>query len=136
MERAELELKRYANIRSAIAENNKRIRRNRYSLELLTVMNELQIYSSQLLVLLHTYDQATEKGRAKEEISKLVHAFPLYRKQYEEVFSKERFLSNPPGYILDQNNDPMLGNGTNNSDWMHVFELAINDKLLKWLNEK
>ncbi|SKD10024.1 Glycosyl hydrolase family 20, catalytic domain [Chitinophaga ginsengisegetis] len=136
VERAQLELKRYSNIRTVIAENKKRVRRNRYSLELLTVMNELQIYPSRLLLLLQNYDQAKDKDRIKKEIGSLVNSFPALRKQYEDVFSEQRFLSNPPGYILDQNNDPMLGNGTNNSDWMHVFELAFNDKLLKWLNEK
>ncbi|TKT92229.1 hypothetical protein [Dyadobacter frigoris] len=59
-------------------------------------------------------------------------AFPELRKQYEDVFSQTRFISNPEGYIPDQNNDPMLASGTIHSDWMHVFELAMNTRILKW----
>lgn len=137
-ERASLEIQRYERTRSLIRTNRQLARRNRFSLELLDVMNELQIYPSRLLLLLQAYDKAApaEKAGKKNEIAALVKAFPAYREAYEDVCAQTRFMSNPPGYILDQNNDPMLANGTNNSDWMHVYELAMNDKILKWVNEK
>jgi len=68
-----------------------------------------------------------------EEIKGLVNSFGSLRKKYEEVFSKTRLLSNPPNHISDQNQHHHLANGTNNSDWMYVYELAMNKKIVAWL---
>lgn len=132
--RAKEELDRYKVIQEKIIKNQRLARRNHFALELFYVMNELQVYPSRLLLLLDNYDKvpSAEKGPAREEVMKYVSSFAELRKQYEDVFSQTRFIANPEGYILDQNNDPMLANGTNNSDWMHVFELAINKRIKEW----
>ncbi len=41
-------------------------------------------------------------------------------------------MANPAEYILDQNQHHHLANGTNNSDWMYVYELAMNLKINNW----
>jgi hypothetical protein len=61
-----------------------------------------------------------------------VDQFPERRKHFENVFSQTRFLSNPAGYMLDQNGHHHLANGTVNSDWMYVYELAMNKKIKGW----
>ena len=45
-------------------------------------------------------------------------------------------LINPPDYVTDQNQHHHLANGTNNSDWMFVYELAMNKKITGWLEEQ
>lgn len=134
IERAAKELVRYKVIRAKIEKNQQLARRNHFALELLYTINELQVYPAQLLVLLDQFDKAApgDKSSAKAAVIAHVTSFPAFRKQYEDVFSRTRFIANPEGYILDQNNDPMLANGTNNSDWMHVFELAINKNIQEW----
>ena len=136
--RAAEEIKRYEQIKAIIVQNNRMARRNFFSLELMNAINELQVYSPRLLLLLNKYDIANtnaEKANYQSQIQQLLLSFADYRKQYEAVFSKTRFLANPPGYILDQNNDPMLANGTNNSDWMFVLELEMNLSVQNWLKK-
>ena len=52
---------------------------------------------------------------------------------FENVFSMTRILNNPADYILDQNVHEHLANGSNRSDWMYVYELAMNSKINNWL---
>jgi hypothetical protein len=100
-------------------------------------INELQIYPSRLLLLLDQYDKSSgaAKIKAKTTLLTYVDSFDTIRKAYEDVFSETRFLKNPDGYILDQNLDFMLANGTNNSDWMHLYELKLNGLIREQLSK-
>ena len=100
-------------------------------------INELQIYPSRLLLLIDKYDRAVsvEKDKAAAETLGYISRFPEIKQAYEDVFSETRFLNNPDGYILDQNLDFMLANGTNNSDWMYLYELKINEMLNQLLKK-
>lgn len=138
IESAEAAISRYERIHQILSENTKLARRNYYALEMMNAINELQVYPSRLLLLLHGYDKAScvEKNKYEALLKTQLKAFAGYRQKYELVFSQIRFIANPPGYMPDQNNDSMLANGTNNSDWMHAMELTFNDHVIKWLNEK
>jgi len=99
-------------------------------------INELQIYPSGLLLLLQKYDNsstASARQSAKKEISDYVNKFNEVRRKFEDIFSMTRILNNPTGYMLDQNQHGHLANGTNTSDWMYVYELAMNRKIYSWL---
>ena len=48
-------------------------------------------------------------------------------------FPQTRILSNPDNYVRDQNRHEHLANGTNNDDWMFMYELAVNKKITDWL---
>ncbi|KAA5544982.1 glycoside hydrolase family 20 zincin-like fold domain-containing protein [Adhaeribacter rhizoryzae] len=133
--KAQAEVQRYNQIKETIAKAQTAAIRNTYNLALFNQMNELQIYPAKLLLLLAEYDKtkvARQKKEAAQQVQQYVNNFPVLRKQYEEVFSKTRFLQNPAGYQLDQNGHHHLANGTNNSDWMYVFELEMNKKLNSW----
>lgn len=132
---AEAEISRYGVIKNRIGKAMQLTHRNQYSLELMNQVNELQINSAKLLLLLHQYDKTSSaaKMEAKQSIKKYVNSFAEIRKEYENVFSKTRILSNPAGYILDQNQHHHLANGTVNDDWMFVYELAMNKKINDWL---
>jgi hypothetical protein len=139
LSRAKTETDRYKVIKDKIENAKMLARRNHYSLELLGQINDLQVYPSYLLLGLGKYDSAkegTEKARAASDLLRLINSFDSLRAAYENVFSETRFLNNPEGYILDQNLDVMLANGTNNSDWMHIHELKMNEKIKKLLSEK
>jgi hypothetical protein len=132
---AKEELKRFQEIKRRIQKAQQAATRNHYSLALLSAINELQIYPAQLLLLLSAYDEASSaqsKKENKEKVLQLVSNFAERRKQFEDVFSATRFLSNPADYIMDQNGHHHLANGTRNSDWMYVFELAMNKKITEW----
>jgi hexosaminidase len=100
-------------------------------------INELQIYSAKLLVLLDKFDKtkASDKQKAKQEIEKYVSNFAEVRKNFEDVYSETRILNKPDDYILDQNRHEHLANGTKNDDWIFVYELAMNKKLVDWLKD-
>ena len=42
-------------------------------------------------------------------------------------------MGNPPGYQLDSNFHHHLANGTNTTDWMFIYEIAMNKKINDWL---
>jgi len=134
--RAKEETSRYELIKNRIQHAMKVARRNEYSLALMNEINELQAYPSGLLLLLEKYDRASP-GSAKQElkgqIKNYVNHFDELRKNFEDTFSKTRTLNNPDDYLLDQNVHEHLANGSNKSDWMHVYELAMNRKLNNWL---
>lgn len=129
---------RYTGIKDQIAKARQVARQNVYALEVMDQINELQVYPAQLLLLLQKYASATTSGKAtaKNEIKKYVTGFNTIRKNFEDVYSKTRIMSNPPDYVLDQNHHDHLANGTNNSDWMFVYELAMNSKITDWLSGK
>ncbi len=133
--KAREEIERYNLIRNQLNKAIQLTRRNEYALSVLKQINELQIYPAKLLLLLEKYDRVSSanKESAKKEVQKLVTAFEDVRKNYENVFSQTRILSNPDNYIVDQNQHAHLANGTNNSDWMFVYELAMNKKINDWL---
>jgi hypothetical protein len=134
LQRAREEVVRYGLIKDKIGSALQQARRNRFSLELLNGINELQIYPARLLLLIEKYDKATaaEKQGAKQAVRQYVVNFSTIRQNFEAVFSETRLLSNPPDYLLDQNHHAHLANGTTNSDWMYMYELPMNAKILEW----
>jgi hypothetical protein len=129
------EVSRYTIIRQRIEHAKQQAQRNKYSLDLMQQMNELQIYPANLLLLLAAYDEETSseaKQAAMQKIQSYVNTFRQLRKNFETVFSKTRILENPKEYVLDQNGHHHLANGTINSNWMYVYELAMNNKITSW----
>ncbi len=134
--KAKDEMLRYRLIKDKIQKALKIVRRNEYSLILMNQINELQIYPSQLLLLLENYDRASPesaKQAAWKQIKNYTDHFNVLRKNFEDIFSKTRILNNPADYMLDQNVHKHLANGSNSSDWMYVYELAMNKKINNWL---
>jgi hypothetical protein len=126
----------YRDINSRIAKAFESTRRNRYALEVFNQINELQVYPSNLLLLLERYDKASlnDKKETGLQLKKFVDDFTLLRKGFENIYSESRILGNPEGYQLDSNFHKHLANGTNNTDWMFVYELAMNRKVEAWLS--
>ena len=132
---AKEEAARYEDIRTIIVKAKRLARRNDYSLHLFGQINELQVYPSRLLLKIAAYDSSSSaslKKTIRKEIDEMVKNFALTRKAFEDVYAATRFISNPPGYVMDQNGHHHLANGTFNSDWMYVYELAMNKKLAGW----
>jgi len=125
----------YKLIKTKIAKGLEVALRNRYSLEVFNQINELQVYPSNLLIALERYDNADESGKkeAALHLKKYLNYFDELRKNFEAVYSQTRILGNPEGYQLDSNFHNHLANGTNNTDWMYMYELPMNQKILEWL---
>ncbi len=125
----------YEWIKSRIANAIKLSHRNEYALDVYNQVNELQVYSAKLLLLLEQYDTTTS-GNKKTYAGKImdyVNSFPVIRSRLEKVFSETRIMGNPMGYQLDNNFHEHLANGTNNTDWMYMYELPMNQKIKEWL---
>jgi hexosaminidase len=125
----------YDLIHSRIAKAMDLSRRNRYALNVFDQINDLQAYPSNLLELLSRYDKANgeDKKATALLIKQLVNEFPSLRSRFENVYSQTRILGNPEGYQLDSNYHHHLANGTNNTDWMYMYELPMNRKIMEWL---
>jgi hexosaminidase len=131
---AKREVARYHATRQMIENSLRLARRNKYSLNIFKEINELQAYPAQLLLKLEKYDNAkagSEKVQAAREVKTFSEGFAKMRKKYEDTFTRSRVLHNPPDYLADQNHHHHLANGTNNSDWMYVYELAMNEAIRK-----
>ena len=131
---ARKEIVRYNSVKQKIAASLLAANRNKYSLEIFNALNELQIYPSKLLLKLEQYDKAksaADKKKAAQEVRKFAAGFAGLRNSYEDISTRTRVLQNPPDYLADQNHHHHLANGTNNSDWMYVYELALNEIIEK-----
>jgi len=135
IDRAKEEAERYSLIKERIRKSINLARRGHYSLEIMNQINELQIYSANLILLLEKYDNGktdAEKKNTKVKVSGYADSFSSIRRQLEDVYSKTRLLNNPKDYILDQNYHSHLANMTNNTGWMFTCELAFNEKIKGW----
>jgi hypothetical protein len=131
---ARKEIARYNSIKQKISRSLDAAERNKYALEIFDRMNDLQIYPAQLILKLEKYDKAksaSDKKLAAQEVKTFVAGFAGIRNAYENVTTRTRVLHNPPDYLADQNHHHHLANGTNNSDWMYVYELALNESIQK-----
>lgn len=135
--RAEEALSQYEQVKYQLDNAKSLTRRNNYSLEVFDQINRLQAYSSRLLLLLRKYDNADSKNKNEIglEIKKFINDFDQLRSGCETVYSETRILGNPDGYQLDSNFHHHLANGTNNTDWMFMCELAMNKKVMDWLSQ-
>jgi hypothetical protein len=112
-------------------------KRNQFALELFNNINELEVYPARLLLMLEQYDlakDAQQKEKAGKAVSDYAAGFNDIRKKYESVSTRSRTLHNPSDYLPDQNHHAHLANGTNTSDWMYVYELAMNEKIGQTFN--
>jgi hypothetical protein len=128
----------YQSVNTRLAEAMDLSRRNRYALEVFNQINELEVYPSNLLLLLQKYDESSLKDRQENaaQIKKFVQEFAGLRSRFESVYSETRLMGNPPGYLLDSNFAHHRANRTNNTDWMFVNELAMNAKIMDWLSKQ
>ena len=135
---AENAVSQYQTVKTRLEEAMDLSRRNRYSLEVFNQINELEVYSSNLLLLLQKFDKALpqDKKETVKQIKKYVQDFAGLRARLESVYSETRLLGNPPGYMLDSNFAHHPANRTNNSDWMYGYELAMNTKIMDWLSKQ
>jgi hypothetical protein len=133
---AKTEVTRYSTIKEKIADASKLARRNHYSLSLMNQINEFQIYSANIILLLERYDKAgtnTERQSAASEIRSYVSSFSKIRKALEDVISETRFLKNPEGYVRAKTDD--LSNGGIDNEYMFVYETPMNEGIRNWLTK-
>lgn len=128
----------YSTIKNRIGKAQEFTHRNNYALRIMNQLNELMGYSASLMLLLEQYDkaQSSDKKASGFLIRKYVQGFTSLRSNLEAVFSETRMMGNPHGYQLDSNMHEHLANGTNNTDWMYMYELPMNKKILSWLSQQ
>lgn len=138
IEGAKKAVQKYTAIKEKIKKAQELSSRNQYALAVMEQINELQIYSAMQLLLLEQYDNAA-KGTRKTSLAQVktfTENFEKLRAQFEDVYGETRILGNPEGYQLDSNFHHHLANGTNNTDWMYVYELAMNKKVSEWVSRQ
>ena len=135
LEGAKNALAKYAVIRERLAKTNTVVRRNSYTLSIFNQINELSAYPANVLLLLDKYDKGpmNMKKPIAQEIAAYIDGFENLRTKFETVFSETRIMNNPEGYQLDANLHEHLANGTNNTDWMFMYEIPFNTKVREWL---
>ena len=127
-------MKQYSETRAKIAQVSALAIRNRYHLELMNQINELQVYPAKLILLLEKFDYAPTLGKIEtvKEIRTCVNSFRQTRLDFEKVFSQTRILNAPDDYLSDSNQTHPHPANSKTTDWMYRFELAMNLKLEDW----
>jgi len=69
----------------------------------------------------------------KEDVMQYVNSFINIWKTYEAIFSETHILKNPDYYLLDRNHQERLANGIKNFDWMYMYHLPMNTKVMNGL---
>ncbi len=133
LSRARAELVRYEETRGQIAELLRRSTRGRYALRLMDALHEVQACSWRLLSATAACD---EQGRdaAGDRLRAEIERFRRAEARYLAVFGEMRFLTNPPGYELDQNFHPHLANVRNDPSWIFALEAGYCARALAWLD--
>ncbi|MBL0745287.1 glycoside hydrolase family 20 zincin-like fold domain-containing protein [Chryseolinea lacunae] len=131
-------VQKYTVIQDKIRKAQEVTNRNQYALDVMEQINTLQIFSARQLILLEQLDKAPANQRkaVAAQLMAYTKSFEAVRKQFEKVYGETRILGNPEGYQLDSNFHHHLANGTNNTDWMYVYELAMNKKVEEWLSRQ
>ena len=138
LDSARQEMKRYTQIKDAIASAKGNALRNRYALEIYEQNNELFQFPARLLLAIESYDRATttaSRQEARAVILSLCSEFDAIQRNLEDIFSKTRFMEAPNGYIADMNHHHHLAALTLNSDWIYLYETAFIKKIQQWLAE-
>lgn len=137
LDKAKIEVKRYEVIKNGVQTAKQHALRGRYTLNIYEQINHMQIYPSQLLLALETYDTAANEAdcqKALQQIAKVCNDFQTMRKNLEEVYSQTRFMQNPDGYIADMNHHNHLASKSDSSDWMYYYEIPMIRKVQNWIN--
>jgi hypothetical protein len=127
-------LKQYNEINKRINRTISLSRRNTYAASVMGQINELQNYSTKLLLLLYDYDNADigKKQHQKELIRDFIGSFKRIRSQFIDVYGLSWLMDRPEDYD-ESHFDKLLQSTDNNTDWMYVYELCINKKITEWL---
>lgn len=131
-------VKLYEELRKEIRKSQNLALRNHFALQIFEQINELHVYPAHVLLLLERYDKANEDSTklvVKKELSALLDEFESLRSSFSKIFYLQR-LHNPIDYLLDSNFHQHLANGTQNDDWMFVFELMFIANLREWLQDQ
>jgi hypothetical protein len=88
-------------------------------------------------MLMKELDQSGDNEQINKalQIKKHIESFEGIRTRFEKTYSESRMLGNPAGYQLDSNFHHHLANGSNNTDWMYLYELPMNKKIMEWLSK-
>jgi len=123
------QLQLYEETSKELAQLSKKAIRNRYQLEILTVTNDFQITSAQLLMALKDYDspEADLRKRGLESVRKLLADFEKKWDKLEYVYGKTRFISYPENYVKDRYFH--LASKREDLGWLRIIEDKIHKKL-------
>jgi hypothetical protein len=101
---AEKEVEHYGKLAQQFAELSKKARRNRYRLEVLSAINDLQVTGAHLVLALKKCDVA-DKAKQKEgmkSVREVLKEFDRAWANLQAVYAKTRFIAYPENYVRDR----------------------------------
>ncbi len=109
--------------------------RNRYTLEIYDVTNDLLYFPAKLILALEKYDKAPagEKAAAVAELEAVCDYFYEMKAEVLDTYSETRFMCNGEGYVEGNSHHMHLASRTNNGDWVFWFELPMVRAIEKWI---
>ena len=109
-----------------------RATRSRYALRLMSALNDVQASTWRLLLATAECD-TRGRNACRPRLMAEIERFREAEAHFLAVFGETRFLSNPPGYQLDQNRAPHIANVRNDPSWIFALESGYVERVLAWL---
>jgi hexosaminidase len=122
---AQQEVMRHDRLAVQLADLIRKARRNRYCLQVFAATNDFQVMPARLLLALQASDVADSRQQqvGMKDVHKALDDFDGAWKTLKMVYSKTRFLGNPPNYVK----------GTYTNVWPDIPYLAAQQNDLSWL---
>jgi hypothetical protein len=135
LETAVDEAEKYLRLQAQLAELIHKSRRNRYHLEMLSAINDLQVTPAHMLLALKECDSSNEKKRTRgmEKVQYVLVEFDIAWKKLKQVYEKTRFLSYPEEYVRDRYFH--MASRTEDLSWMVEVEEQFHKNVRAWLTQ-
>lgn len=112
-------------LEGSINEAKIKARRNRYALDIYKANNRLFAFPAKVLLALEEYDRAIgqeERDDARKRIGQICDEFEQTKSALISTYGKTRFMSNPNGYIQDNNHHRHLAALRPDASWLTIYE--------------
>jgi len=135
LEMAVDEAEKYLRLKAQLAELMHKSRRNRYHLEMLSAINDIQVTSAHMLLALRECDSSNQRRRAQgmDKVRSALDEFDSTWKKLKEVYEKTRFLSYPAEYVQDRYFH--MASRAEDLSWMVEVEEQFHKNVRAWLGD-
>lgn len=128
IEEAQRELGRYEEIKQLLETALCTALRNRYALRIYEQLNQQFAYPARLLLAMSRYDKEHSHA-SREALLSVANDLQRLQDSLVATYSETRFMSQPAGYIQDQNNHRHLSALTLGPQWIFLYEWEMVDKI-------
>jgi len=133
VENAREKVARHRRLTDELADMHAKARRNRYHIEILAAVNDLQVTPASLLLALDESDVADPGARkeGKKHVRAALDEFDRAWRRLQNVYAKTRFIAYPDSYVPDRGRH--FASKREDLTWMILVEEEHHQQVRAWL---